>query len=231
MPGWKLSRTLWPAVFLLVALFFFFENTSVDLWLQDFFFNFSTGSWLVDKDALGLKWIFYKGAKGVIIVFTLSLLILALGPRRWREHFNIPEPARARLLVVVLSVIITPTLIGQIKHYTWVACPWDIQRYGGDLPYLKVMEPYPPGTRPEVLIASFPAAHPSGGFALLALAGLAVTRRRQLLGIAAGLGMGGIMGLYQMAKGAHYLSHVLISALLCWIMFLILHRLVVRRSP
>lgn len=231
MPGWKLDRTLWPAVLLLLGLFFFFESTQVDLWLQDNFFNFTTSRWLIDRNDLTLKWIFYKGAKGVIIVTALSLLILALGPRKWLDYWNIPDPSRRRLLVVVLSVVLTPTIIGQIKHYTYVACPWDIQRYHGELPYLKVMEPYPPGTRPDVLIASFPAAHPSGGFALLALAGLAVTRRRQLLGVSIGLGMGAIMGLYQMAKGAHYLSHVVITILLCWIMFLILQRLIVRRSP
>jgi len=231
MPGWKLYRTLWPAIVMLLGLFFYFENSSLDLRLQDHFFVPSTGAWLVDRDNLLLKWIFYKGAKGVIIAIGLFFLVLSLGPAAWRNRFAIPDPARRRVLVVVLAVILIPFTIGRIKQWTYVACPWDIERYGGELPYLKVMEPYPPGTRPDILITAFPAAHPSGGFALLSLAGLAATRRRQLLGISIGLGMGTFMGLYQMAKGAHYLSHVVTTALLAWIGILVLHRLLVGRSP
>ena len=231
MPGYKLSRTLWPAIAALVLVFLFFELTHVDLWVQDFFFNFRDGTWMVDQDAPVPKWIFYIGTKRVIMVISVALLILAIGPRKWLDYFKVPDPARRRLAVVILTVIITPLVVAQLKHSTYVACPWDIQRYGGEVPYLKVIEPYPPGTRPDNLSTSFPAAHPSGGFALMALAGLALTRRRQFWGLSVGMGLGVIMGIYQMAKGAHYLSHVVITWILAWIIFLLLQKLIVRRSP
>jgi membrane-associated PAP2 superfamily phosphatase len=99
-------------------------------------------------------------------------------------------------------------------------CPYELTRYGGDVPYVKLFERFPDDARPERRGVCFPAGHASGGFALLALSGLAATRRGRLLGIAIGLAVGPWMGIYQMLKGAHYLSHTLITLVLMWLLFL-----------
>ncbi len=36
------------------------------------------------------------------------------------------------------------------------------------------------------------------------------------------------MGLYQMLKGAHYLSHTVVTMILLWIIFLLWHHLLLR---
>jgi len=220
-PPFRLERSFWPAILLLLALFMLFEHSPIDLWFQDFFFNFSTGIWMINQESPLPRAIFYTGAKVLIIAFSLVLIGLTVGPRSWLQKFKIPDPARRRLLVVILTVASIPWGIGQLKTATNVYCPYDIQRYGGEVVYVRVMEPYPPGQRPEERSRGFPAGHASGGYALLALAGLAATRRGQLTGIAIGFTMGGIMGFYQIAKGAHYLSHTVVTALLAWIGFLI----------
>lgn len=66
---------------------------------------------------------------------------------------------------------------------------------------------------------------------MCALAGLASTKRGRRLGILIGMAMGGAMGIYQMLKGAHYLSHTLITSLVCWILFLFWRRLLKVTSP
>ncbi|MDR2512737.1 MAG: phosphatase PAP2 family protein, partial [Puniceicoccales bacterium] len=58
---------------------------------------------------------------------------------------------------------------------------------------------------------AFPAAHASGGFALMALAMLARNRRNQILLVTLGITLGWAMGFYQMLRGAHYLSHTLVT--------------------
>ncbi|MGC4074574.1 MAG: hypothetical protein QM760_19155 [Nibricoccus sp.] len=44
----KLSRTFYPALALLAGALALFEFTSLDLWLQDHFYDFSTRQWFVD---------------------------------------------------------------------------------------------------------------------------------------------------------------------------------------
>ena len=88
-----------------------------------------------------------------------------------------------------------------------------------------------PRPRPTRRGRGFPAGHASGGFALVALAGLAATRRSRRIALAIGLALGTMMGIYQMLKGAHYLSHTLITALFCWIVFLTYRRLLPSFPP
>ena len=64
---------------------------------------------------------------------------------------------------------------------------------------------------------AFPAGHASGGFGLLCLAFAWPQVRTCRLGLLAALLIGGWMGLYQMARGEHFLSHTLVTAALAWL--------------
>ncbi|MEI8347634.1 MAG: hypothetical protein WCG27_09200, partial [Pseudomonadota bacterium] len=71
--------TSWPAIFLFtflgIILFLLVEWSPLDLWLQDFFFNFAQKKWMVDRDSFLPKLIFYNGIK-----YLLALSgIIALG--------------------------------------------------------------------------------------------------------------------------------------------------------
>jgi membrane-associated PAP2 superfamily phosphatase len=225
----NLQRTLWPVVVLGLTLFAVFEFTDLDLLVQDRFFDFATGTWMVDATAPLPRALFYNGPKYLIILLGLTVLTLALGPAAWRNRWGLD---RRRLWAVFLAIGIVPALIGQMKGSTNVYCPYEIRRYGGDVPYVKVLERHPTNDRPERCGRCFPAGHASGGFALFALAGLFATRRSQLVGLVVGQALGWWMGAYQMLKGAHYLSHTLITMVLAWIGFLLIQRLVrVRAVP
>lgn len=225
----NLSRTLWPALALLAGAFALFEFTSIDLALQDRFYDFSTRRWLVDGTAPIPRALFYTGPKIALILFALGLLALLLGPARWRAALHIPaSTGRPALAAVLLTLASGPGLIGFGKAVTNIFCPSEISRYGGDVDYVRVFECYAPGRKPERRGRCFPAGHASGGFALLSLAGLATTRRGQWIGASIGLALGSTMGLYQMLKGAHYLSHTVITAIVSWIIFLLWHRIATR---
>lgn len=212
-------RSVWPAVAALVAVVAVAELTSLDLWVQDACFDFTSMRWAVDENASLPKAWFYTGPKAVLIAFGLTCIALLVGPARWRQRFGLAH-RRRELAAVVAALALGPFLIGEAKARTNLFCPYEITRYGGDVPYVKLFEPFPEGQRPERRGVCFPAGHASGGFALVALAGLATTRRGRLRGIAVGLAVGTWMGAYQMLKGAHYLSHTLITALLMWLLFL-----------
>ncbi|HEY8932811.1 MAG TPA: hypothetical protein VIM44_05825, partial [Rariglobus sp.] len=68
-----MDRTLWPALVALAGAFLLFEFTSIDLWIQDFFFNFTTKQWLVDEDAPIPRLLFYTGPKALIIALAVGL--------------------------------------------------------------------------------------------------------------------------------------------------------------
>jgi membrane-associated PAP2 superfamily phosphatase len=219
-----IDRTGWLALIALAVVVIVFEATPLDLWVQDFFYDFQVRAWLVDGEGFWGRVFCYKGPKILIIFFAVALLVLALGRTRWRKRLSSP-PVRRRDLFVVIAVLATaPALIAVGKATTNVFFPSQIRRYGGFAPYVRTFGGYPENDRPAKRGRGFPAGHASGGFALLSLAGLAATRRGQLIGVGVGLVVGWWMGGYQMLKGAHYLSHTVVTALVCWLVFLVWRR-------
>jgi membrane-associated PAP2 superfamily phosphatase len=221
------DRTLWPAVLLLAGVLALFEWTNLDLALQDRFFNFATGRWWIDATNPVGRVLFYTGPKAGIIALGLALIAVALGPARWRVRLAL---ARRDLFVAVLALASVPALIGLGKNVTNVFCPSEIRRYGGDVPYVALCSSYPENDRPATRGHCFPAGHASGGFALFGLMWLRRTRRAWWAGLALALGVGGTMGAYQMLKGAHYLSHTLVTMLVAWIIVLSWRRLLGARA-
>lgn len=217
--SYPLRRTLWPCVAALLGVFLVAEFTSLDLWVQDACYDFAAGQWRVDENASLPKALFYTGPKALLIAFGLACIALLVGPAGWRRRFGLAH-RRRELATVIICLGLGPYLIGLAKANTNMFCPYELTRYGGDVPYVKLFERFPEHLRPERRGVCFPAGHASGGFALLALSGLAATRRGRLLGLAVGLAVGSWMGIYQMLKGAHYLSHTLITVLLVWLLFL-----------
>jgi membrane-associated PAP2 superfamily phosphatase len=223
----SLDRTLWPAIILLSATFALFEFTTIDLWLQDFFYDHSTKKWWIDAEEPTLRLLFYTGPKTLVWIIAGALLGLCLVPEKRRSRFHF---GRRELLIVIATLATAPSLVALSKATTNVFCPYELSRYDGQQIYKKVCEPYGPDERPvnkrgkPTRGRGFPAGHASGGFALLSLAGLAASRKGRAIGIMIGLGMGWWMGIYQMLKGAHFLSHTLVTAIFCWIVFLLWRR-------
>lgn len=222
-PSDPFDRTLWPAVLALAAALALFEFTGIDLALQDRFYDFTAHRWLVDSEAPLGRLLCYNGPKGAVIVLGVGLIVLGLGPARWRNRSGVD---RRGLWVAVLTIATVPALAGWGKNTTNTFCPSEIRRYGGDVPYVKLGSSYPENDRPDRKGHCFPAGHASGGFALMGLAWLRGSRRWRRHAILLGLAVGWWMGGYQMLKGAHYLSHTVVTMLLAWIVTLLWRRVV-----
>jgi membrane-associated PAP2 superfamily phosphatase len=220
-----MDRTFWPSIVILLTIFGFFEITNADLWVQDHFYNVVSHAWLVDAKATLPRLLFYIGPKLLIWIFGIGVLALLLTPKQWLEWLRFNHFERSDLWIMFGTLALAPLSIATLKATTNVHTPSVIRRYGGKAPYVKVCEAYPVGDHPKKRGRGFPAGHASGGFALLALAGIARTNRGRRIGIGIGMTLGIWMGAYQMLKGAHYLSHTLITAILCWIIFLSLRRI------
>lgn len=210
---------LW--VVLLVGVIVLFEVTNLDLQVQDRLFNIEADGWMVDREAPLPRLLFYTGIKGVIVAFGVTILMLyGLSFRGKGGDEAGRQSLRQRYLTVILSLIIVPSTIAGLKAETNMYCPSQIERYGGDKPYVKLFEAYPSSCGQCDSGRCFPAGHASGGFALMALYHVFRKRKHKRLGLAIGLGLGWTMGFYQMMKGAHFLSHTMVTMLASWVMIL-----------
>ncbi len=209
----KTHKSLAITCLVLVMAMIFFEYTDFDLLVQDQFFHFDTGTWLIDRDAPVLRFLFYSGIKGIIVGIGV-LCLLGIGLSFKSEKLR---PWRQGALIFILSLALVPLLVAGSKQFTNVYCPYQIRRYDGLYPYIKLFESYPEGFHPKRAGKCFPAGHATGGFAFMALYFVFRSRRAKMLGLASGLVLGWAMGLYQMLKGAHYLSHTVVTMLLAWI--------------
>lgn len=204
----------------LLVVFFLFEFTPIDLMIEDSFYNSALNSWLLprQKDAWTAL-VFYSGIKLSIIFFGLGMLLLYICS--FRSSAKRLQIYRKGLLILVLSLILVPSIIGALKTVSDVPCPCDIIRYGGEYPYFQVLDEKPVGILKQ--FRCFPAGHASGGFALMSLFFLFEQKRNRKIGLGLGLVLGWSMGLYKMFIGDHYLSHTLISMLLAWLIILLIH--------
>ena len=111
-----------------------------------------------------------------------------------------------------LHMALIAIAVNLLREWSPYSCPWDLPQFGGSAPETG---------------RCLPAAHPLTGFAWLGL--YAVLRHegpRAARLVLAGAGLvGTLAGAVQVARGAHFVSHVLWTAGACWILALVLARL------
>lgn len=186
--------------------------TGFDRFFQSPFFT--DGCWLLPKK-FHSEWkiILYTGPKIVIALLgSLFLLILPMTFRRRKKRFLTPA-WRKPVFLIVLSIALVPLITGAAKAVTGVYSPVDVTVYGGNHPHIGLMEQlwlfgqFSGGK-------SFPAGHASGGFALISLYYLPVSESLKKSLFMLGLTAGWLMGLYQMSRGEHFMSHTLTTMFL-----------------
>lgn len=205
-----------------------FETTGLDLRATDAWYDPATGSFPA-KHAWWAEWLVHDRGRDAVGLLTL----IALGIWGWSYRRARWRPWRRRALYFALTVILSVGLVGAAKAFSSRHCPWDVDRYTGHAPYTPLFVPLPPGVRPG---HCFPSSHAATGFGLLGLYFVFRdrSRRRALLGLAAGLAVGGLFSFAQLVRGAHFLSHDLWSAAICWAVALGMYALVFRgdlRNP
>jgi membrane-associated PAP2 superfamily phosphatase len=143
------------------------------------------------------------------------LLELGLLVAMVRPFGTLKQLEPVRRVQLALTTLVALLLVSNIKLHSHSSCPWDLQEFGGMATYVSH---WAWGVRDGGGGGCFPAGHASGGFAFLGgffvfRHGLPKTARRWLVGaMLAGL----VLGLAQQVRGAHYMSHTLWTAWLCW---------------
>lgn len=203
------------------ALAVLLANTTLDLSIAHaLFFDEARSQWIGATSWWTNELAHRDGAWLMRGIAALSLLLLAatwIRPQ-WRE-------LRRPTLYFFVSVALSVGLVGLLKALTNVDCPRDLTEFGGAFPFVHLFEHRPVELRQA---RCFPAAHASSGYALLALYFVLRERSRRAarVGLAAGLIMGLAFGIAQQARGAHFVSHDVWSAMIVWTVALSLYTFV-----
>jgi membrane-associated PAP2 superfamily phosphatase len=162
------------------------------------------------RDNWWMTKIMHDGARNLGWVFLSTLLIGIWRP--WGSLKALATADRVGLFLSVLSALLPVTLI---KGFSQTNCPWDLQAFGGLAPYVSHWNLwFGDGGGGHC----FPAGHASTGFAFMA----AYFGLRQnnapgaMLWLVLAIGVGFILGFSQQMRGAHFMSHTLWTAWLCW---------------
>jgi membrane-associated PAP2 superfamily phosphatase len=124
---------------------------------------------------------------------------------------RLAQRERVQLIVVALLSVL---LVSVLKSFSRTSCPWELADFGGAARHLSHWNPLRDGGSGHC----FPGGHASSGFAFVG--GYFVLRqhapRAALAWLVMSLSAGLLLGIAQQARGAHFMSHTLWTAWLCW---------------
>jgi membrane-associated PAP2 superfamily phosphatase len=213
-----------------LLLLIVFQFTDLDLRLADAAWDATArrfpakGEWFAAT--FMHRWVKLALVAGGTLTVAAALVDLV---RPWRR---LDAVGHWRLRLSAAGVVLVPLAIGLWKARSALHCPWDVDRYGGAAPYLRLLDGVPAGWSNG---ACFPAGHASSALWLAAFCvwWLPQAPRKAAAVFAAGLAAGFVLGWVQQLRGAHFLSHTLWSvwtaAAVLWALFALLRwRLVPR---
>ena len=132
----------------------------------------------------------------------------------WRPWWAGPGKSERRWCVAITFVCLLA--VPAIKQISLSSCPWDLQEFGGVARYVSHWQW---GMADGGKGHCFPSGHAIAAFAFFS--GWFMLRGHQPQAARWWLGgvllFGTLFGLAQLARGAHYPSHTLWSAWLCWL--------------
>ena len=142
------------------------------------------------------------------------VLVVALCLSVWWPRGPLARLAIADRLELAVATLLAATTVSLLKLASASSCPWDFVEFGGFVPYVSHWSLRPDGGAGHC----FPAGHASSGFSFVAgyfvfrASHPAIARRWLAASLLAGLAL----GLAQQWRGAHFMSHTLWSAGVCW---------------
>lgn len=216
MPDAAFMRRAWASLLWLLPLPLLSEVSGLDVWLERIYFDAAQRSfpW---RHIWWFNVFLHDGLRTLLVFIAVGvagLLVLSVLAPEYLAPYDAGERLRPRVLAYLLVAMLAgPLVVALLKQVMVRPCPWSLVMFGGGSAYSPLLSG--PVFAWHEAGKCFPGAHASGGFGLLALVPLLSGRRRILmLGFALLLGL--FMGWTRMMQGAHFLSHNLWSAWICW---------------
>lgn len=196
------------------------QFTDIDVALADLAFDKATRTFPMQHAWLA-ETFNHVILKTVLSAIAALVIVLALWDAvRPSRHWG--GSRRIGLRTVAMSAVLVPSVITVFKRFSTSHCPWDLQRYGGSEPYVRLLEWMPAASSPGHCM---PAGHASSALWLVSIAAFWWPHNRwKGIGVAIAMLCIGIMvGWMQQLRGAHFLTHTLWSAWVACAMVLVIY--------
>jgi membrane-associated PAP2 superfamily phosphatase len=153
--------------------------------------------------------VIHQGGRALSWVVVAFILLANLWPR------VLPALTRRERSAWLGITLLCLAVVSMVKRVSLTSCPWDLTEFGGTASYVSH---WAFGLQDGGGGHCFPSGHASAAFAFLC-GGWVLARayprlaRAWLCGV---IGLGVVYGLGQMLRGAHYPSHTMWTAWICW---------------
>lgn len=171
---------------------------------------FGTAGGFPWRDHWFLVQVMHEGPRRLGWLLVLLLTLSVWWPRGMLRRID----ASARLQMAA-SALAALAVVSITKNLSATSCPWDLAQFGGVARYVPhwALGVFDGGGG-----RCFPAGHASAGFAFVG--GYFALRRTEAVAarwwLAVALLAGFVLGGAQQVRGAHFMSHTLWTAWLCW---------------
>ncbi|NWO11563.1 phosphatase PAP2 family protein [Chromohalobacter salexigens] len=155
---WVPLLKMWVLFTLLIIAIAYFE---LDFRTADAVYTMEGGDWTL-SDFWLTKYVLHDIGER----FSISIGVVVLVAIVATFFVGAMKSLRRPLVYLFVSVALSALIVSLIKNSVNVACPWDLVRYGGNIPYVGFFQEWP-SKFPD--IACFPAGHASAGYAWIAL--------------------------------------------------------------
>jgi membrane-associated PAP2 superfamily phosphatase len=197
---------------LALLLFMLTYGTGLDFSLASWLYQLEGNHWFLQHHWL-TETLLHQYARQLNEILLLTLITLWVW--RWIIRKD-RSPQQTALGVLVLSLLVSFATVALLKHQLPMECPWDLYPFGGQYAFWGLFDHRPATMTPH---QCFPAGHSSIGFAWLALYYYwrEVKPQQKQRGLWIGLSLGLVLGLVQQLRGAHFISHDIATAAICWL--------------
>lgn len=155
--------------------------------------------------------VMHDGARLVGWAFFFTLLASV-----WRPRLLVAAMPNRERVWWILTTLFCVALIPLMKRASVTSCPWSLIQFGGE--FARYVPHWVLGLRDGGPGGCFPSGHASTAFALLpgwfAMRDYAPRAAKVFLAVV--VACGAVLAWVQMMRGAHYLSHSLWTAFICW---------------
>lgn len=161
------------------------------------------------RDSWLLSTVLHEGGR---LVAWCVAVALCLGT--WWPFGPLTRIGVSERLQLAVSALLGAAAVSVFKSTSSTSCPWELTDFGGFAQYVSHWTLSSDGGGGQC----FPAGHAASGFTFMGgyfafrRAQPQLARRWLLLSLAAGT----LLGLAQQWRGAHFMSHTLWSAVVCW---------------
>jgi len=218
--NWPLFKGAWAALAVSAVLIILIgQFTNVDLKIEDFYYD-ETLKKFPWKSTWFAKDFMHGYVKNFILYCGCLLIFVVLVDAIFRFR-KISREVRIKLRFIAIASVLIPSIVLGVKQLSVLHCPWDIERYGGTAPFLRLLDHVPYGMQAG---RCFPAGHATTGLWLAALCVFWFPHNFKVMRFVffAGLSAGLILGWVQQMRGAHFLFHTLWAAWLASLVILLM---------